>query len=59
MSTIPKLHLKYAWDDGKSSGPTYDSLDEALKAPIRHRAYPLLRLYVDPDGRIVHTEVVA
>lgn len=56
---LPTLTTCYAIDNGKSSGPTFDSEAEALEQPEHvHLGHPVLRLYVDAAGRIVHTERV-
>lgn len=59
MSAVPKLTVKYAWDSDEPFGSVYDSEEQAREAaPYSKYLYDLLRLYVDANGRIVHTEPV-
>ena len=56
MTTLPRITVKYAWDTGRSTGATYDTpADARANAPYSPQLHTLLRLYVDPNGRIVHT----
>jgi hypothetical protein len=58
MNTSPKLRILYAWKTPYNHGATYESQEEAENQDRTDAGENLLRLYVDPDGKIVHTEVV-
>lgn len=60
MSALPMLATYYAIDGGESTGPTYATEAEARRQPEHeHLGFPVVRLYVAEDGRIVHTETLA
>jgi hypothetical protein len=52
-----RITVRYAIDDGASSGPTFASHADALYAALPAVA-AIRRLFVDADGRIVHSELV-
>lgn len=59
MSHRDTLTISYAWQSPKSTGPVYDSELEARGAvPNEGRFQTLLKLYVNSNGKIVHTEKV-
>lgn len=56
---MKELRVAYALDTGRSAGDLYDSLEMAYRAMYYWRdqdRVQVLRVIIDPDGVIVHTE---
>lgn len=56
----PLLKILFAWQTPYSHGATFETPEEAREdSDWVDSGAKLLRLYVDADGKIVHTEEVA
>lgn len=57
MNALPRITVLYAWQTPYSHGPTWETVEEATQdSDMVDSGATLLRLYVDANGRIVHTE---
>jgi hypothetical protein len=57
--TTPVIRTAYAWETTHSWGWIFETREEAESIPdYRDAGQTLLRLYIDEDGKVVHTEEV-
>lgn len=60
-SDLPKITLRYAYSTPYGNGPTWDSPHEARseQPDARDSGALLLRLFVHPNGKVIHSEIVS